>query len=172
MKRITIILSFLALPACGGVSTASDDPDNIPLAGQWSDSRRILSVQFNGAATDRSKIPGLPADAEAQSCQEPKMRSSEDLKSVMLQTGKLKDCNAPTVTRIGNRAVLRGMCNGVEVPGIDPVGSSALFTGTAVESANHIRLDYQVDMTLREKSGNGAQFRIIGSREMKRLGDC
>jgi hypothetical protein len=169
MRTFYLLVSVgLSLSGCG---PSVDMPDNVPLLGKWRDETRVMSVQLNGAAIDRTKVPGIPEDEVTESCMEPAMRTDAEMRALMGNNRLAKDCQLKPIARNGPYASFSGICNSVPMSMASVEGVVGL-RGQAWESANKATLSIVVEAAVREKSGNGAMIRMDGKRTLTRLGDC
>jgi Protein of unknown function (DUF3617) len=169
--RVILPLSalFLSLVACG---PAADIPENIPVMGKWRDETRLMSIQYNGAAMDRAKLPGLPEDKAAEVCMEPKMRNEEEMRELLGQNPMLSSCAIGGVTRNGPRTSFSGSCASIPIAQSAGMEGSASIKANAFEAPNKATLNFTIEAVVRQQDGNGAMIRMDAQRTLTRLGDC
>jgi hypothetical protein len=160
---------FLPLVACG---PAADVPENIPVMGKWRDETRLMSIQFNGAAMDRAKMPGLPEDKVSEVCMEPKMRNETEMRELLGQNPMLSSCELKMGAKNGPHSSFSGICG--NIPAIQAAGlaGSASVKANGYEAANKATLNFTIEAVVRQQDGNGALIRMDAQRTLTRLGDC
>jgi hypothetical protein len=160
---------LLPLAACG---PGADIPDNIPMMGKWRDETRLMSIQYNGAAMDRTKMPGIPEDKVVEICMEPKMRNEEEMRDLVGQNPMLSSCEIKGITHNGPHSSFSGSCSNIPLAQSAGMESSATIKANGYEAPNKATLNFTIEAVVRQQDGNGALIRMDAQRTLTRLGDC
>ncbi len=168
MRIVTFV--FLSFPflitGCGPVV---DDPNNIPRLGRWSDVTRLVSVRANGSAVDASKLPfDVPRFESKQSCSEPRINSTEDIRGE-LYNEMLKKCEFGPMRRFGARASNSTQC---DLPDNDGMKIRGAIQFNSEEKPDRIDGTLSMDIYAQSRKGTTEKFTVDYKRELKRLGDC
>jgi hypothetical protein len=161
------VLTLAALLASCGA--AADLPDNVPLAGNWSDTMSLVSVATDGAAMSEDDLPPyFPKLGTKNICGEPKLRTNVELREA-IDADFLKKCQLGDINISGSRRSLAASCklptNGVEA-------SEMTIDLAAVESTDSITMELTINANATAADGEMQSMDITYRRELKRLGDC
>jgi hypothetical protein len=168
-KCYPLVAICLMMTGCG---PAVDVPDNVPMLGKWRDETRVMSVQINGAAVDRSKLSGIQKDKVSETCMEPKLRNDAEMRELIGRNQFMENCELKPIARNGAYASFSGICSKLPIPHMADMEGVGGLRGQAWESANKATLSMVVEAAVREKTGNGTMFRMDVNRTLTRLGDC
>jgi hypothetical protein len=157
----------LLLASCGA---APDLPDNVPLAGNWSDTMALVSVSSDGAAMSEDDLPpDFPKPSTKNTCGEPKLRTNEEFREVLDADEILKNCAVGDIRRNGDRVAVSGSC---KLPDNNGVAMEMWLDVNAVEAPESIIIDLKTNTIATAEDGEMASFEIKYRRELKRIGDC
>jgi hypothetical protein len=165
-KFLIIAAVSTGLASCGpGV----DEPTNIPLLGQWTDTQEVISISADGVAMDVDTIPSLGGITknEGPKCMEPKLRTNEEFRDALSGT-KLGQCD-PQLTTAGGNITVKGSCSAGIIGGGD---IKASFTGSGTQSADEASLTLTIDVYQGSDSGETNYATVKMRKKMKRVGDC
>lgn len=165
------LLPLCALASCGA---PPDNPENVPLSGKWRDEGKLVSVTVGGTAIDQDEIPNLDrlrakVTKSNEFCGEPRFRSKEEFQDAMDETNPGK-CEIQSVEGDGELVHAKGVCNGLQLPGVD---GKATLKGESRMAADKVVYDMTINVIVRDKlTGEGEAVSMKARRTMTRLGDC
>ena len=163
-KSMMPIVALAALAGCG------DDPENVPLKGEWKTVTRVDSLSIDGMSLGRSDFPPefLALEGEEEKCFEP-MLAHRDWQEATLNRNVRGTCTIDTFDATPTSIEMKGRCEGVE---------PRMNFNPAVEGRVRQAEDsYRLVMTIRgsaelpEVPGTHV-IQAIAVQEGTRLGDC
>jgi len=162
---ITITISAMALSACTG-----DNPDNVPLYGQWDMETKLGSLSIDGVLVPPETVPGeLKAMAGTDSiCGEPMFINREWQKDDINRKVR-GDCTMEEYDVTPTRVTGSGVCTGVA----PEAEFNPRFTFEISQSAERYRM--KLEMTGDAKIPGDSRQRVIrvsAIQEGIRSGEC
>lgn len=170
--RFLCVLPVCILLSCG---TPTDNPDNIPLSGKWSDEGKLMAITVGGTAADPDEIPGIERlrakiKSSREFCGEPRFLTKEEFQEEMDESNPAK-CQVNSVDISGNLVRATGSCNAKRLAG--GFEGSGSFKGKANLRAEKVTYDMTIDAAITDPStGEGEMVTMEARRTMTRLGDC
>ena len=154
------------MASCGA---ALDLPDNVPLAGSWSDKVTVTSLSMGGEAMSEEDLPAdFPKPSQKKICGEPKLRTREEIRDAA-DVDALKHCRLGDVYRNGNHISMSSTCN---LPDNGSGEMEMTVDLAAVESADTVTLDLTMNANATAGDGEMQTMEVSYRRELTRLGDC
>lgn len=156
----------LLLASCGA---APDLPDNVPLAGNWSDTITLISVSSDGAAMSEDDLPpDYPKSGTKNTCGEPKLRNGEELRQAV-DADFLKKCDLGAMRINGAYRSVSATC---KLPSNGGAESEMTMDISAAEAADAVSIEMSGSANATAEDGEMASFEINYRRELMRIGDC
>ncbi len=167
MKRATLFFAVLALPLLA--SCAQDDPNNIPLRGQWHAVTHIDSVTIDGQIFTLDMLPREFAELEQEenSCGEP-VFTNRFVEELALDWRADGSCDFETWEVDGARVSATGRCEGVG----DLEGFNPRFDVELVQRDESYRMVVNMEGTMPIPGEGQHHARFIAVQEGTRLGEC
>ena len=164
------MITALSLAACG---PGPDQPDNIPLVGEWLDKSELVAVEVTGMPVDIEDLPNIPAmkkiNKSEKYCGEPSLRTKEDFQQQLDRSNALK-CKISEIEDGERYATVSGTCNAF---GKSSISQEAYFSGKSSIAEEKITYEYEVETVITsDDTGEGESVTIYIERTMTRLGDC
>ncbi|WP_338243708.1 DUF3617 domain-containing protein [Aurantiacibacter hainanensis] len=163
----TPVLLLLAAPLLA--SCFSDNPDNIPLRGNWQMTTKLDSLTIDGTIVPPEQLPPEIRNLEqsASQCGEP-VFTDRDKQQDVLDWRAGGDCAFETYDVNGARITAAGRC--------ERVGNMATFNPRFDASVVQRELSYRMVVSMEgsaEIPGQGTHYlKIIAVQEGARTGDC
>jgi hypothetical protein len=161
----TIMVSAMALSACAG-----DNPENVPLYGQWDMETKLGSLSIDGMLVPPEMVPGeMKALAETDSiCGEP-MFINREWQQNDINRKVRGDCTMEEYIVTPTRVTGKGVCTGV-APEAD---FNPRFTFDISQSAERYRMKLEMtgDATIPGTPGRHV-IRVSAIQTGTRSGEC
>jgi hypothetical protein len=165
-SNFAVVAIALLLASCGA---APDVPDNVPLAGNWSETITLISASSDGAAMSEEDLPtDYPKTGTKNTCGEPKLRNGEELREAM-DADFLKKCDLGAMRINGAYRYVSATCKSPSDRGIE---SEITFDLSAAEAPDAVTINMTGGANATAEDGEMATFEINYRRKLKRIGDC
>jgi hypothetical protein len=165
-SNFAVVPIALILASCGA---APDVLDNVPVAGNWSDTLRLVSLSSDGAAMSEEDLPSdYPKTGTQNKCEEPKLRNGEELREAV-GADFLKKCDLGEMRISGANRHISATC---KLPGKAGIESEMTMDISAVEGPEAVTINLTGSAIATAEDGEMASFEINYRRELKRIGDC
>jgi hypothetical protein len=164
-------LCLLTVVSACGEPPSKDDPNNIPLHGQWTDESVSVTYRVNNMPSgDMDKFERFgPLNQVLHGghgyCEEPDFRTNDSFRRYALG-GNNADCTIETVKqRSTTKAIGKGKCSGF--------GDRTALISEVQLGPNEINYTVKVDVFQKDAAtGAGRLETVEVQRKLKRQGDC